>query len=208
MMEPRIQKVEHFPPEELCARMRRVTLLKRPEILVYRHADVSLKEIPTSDLHPAQRYVLVQELQKVRWLKWALTHFGHDLFRLNGYLKVWLRGADGPMDVLPPVVEESREANGRTVNLINDGMHRLYLAYLEWVTPQVVFVKGVPEDLPYYAFPNPRQWDDIAIVDELPEGYIKKWHRIPDYHSLYRNFNSAFDNVGAPRGRFTRAGAQ
>jgi hypothetical protein len=35
--------------------------------------------------------------------------------------------------------------------------------------------------------------------DDLPPGYLKKWHRIENYHALYRNFNSAFSNVGGPR---------
>lgn len=203
-MEPRVVRVQYRGEEELLDRLRRVTLLKRPDVYVYRDAALSLEEIPVEDLYPAQRYVLVHELQKVRHLKWELERFGFDLFHLNGYLKIWLEGEDEAVDLLPPVVEESVERNGRLVNLINDGMHRLYLAYLEWVVPQVVLVRGVPEDLPYYAFPMPEQWKGVQVVRDLPPGYIKKWHRIRDHHSLYRNFNSAFDNVGAPRGYFTK----
>jgi len=199
-----IERVEHFPSEDLIERLGRVTMLERPEVYVYERASISLEEMAMDCLYPAQRYVLVQELLKVRQLKWELARHGYDLFRLQGYVKLWLAGEDRPIDLLPPVVEESIERNGRVVNIINDGMHRLYLAYLEWATPQVVFVRGVPKDLPYYAFPSPTQWQGIELVESLPEGYIKKWHRIPQYHTLYRNFNSAFDNVGAPRGRFTK----
>ncbi|MGQ9485052.1 MAG: hypothetical protein ACUVSA_08780 [Desulfosoma sp.] len=203
-MELRVVRVQYRGAEELLERLRGVTLLKRPDVYVYRDAALSLEEIPVEDLYPAQRYVLVHELQKVRHLKWELERFGFDLFHLNGYLKIWLEGEEEAVDLLPPVVEESVERNGRLVNLINDGMHRLYLAYLEWVIPQVVLVRGVPEDLPYYAFPMPEQWKGVQMVKDLPPGYMKKWHRIRDYHSLYRNFNSAFDNVGAPRGYFTK----
>ncbi|MGQ9671366.1 MAG: hypothetical protein ACUVWY_14585 [Desulfosoma sp.] len=203
-MELRVVRVQYRGAEELLDRLRGVTLLKRPDVYVYRDAALSLEEIPVEDLYPAQRYVLVHELQKVRHLKWELERFGFDLFHLNGYLKIWLEGEEEAVDLLPPVVEESVERNGRLVNLINDGMHRLYLAYLEWVIPQVVLVRGVPEDLPYYAFPMPEQWKGVQMVKDLPPGYMKKWHRIRDYHSLYRNFNSAFDNVGAPRGYFTK----
>ncbi len=202
-METHVERVEYRSQEELLERLRRVTLLKRPDVYVYRNAAISLEEIPIEDLYPAQRYVLVQELQKVRHLKWELERFGFDLFHLNGYLKIWLKGEEKPIDLLPPVVEESVERNGRTVNLINDGMHRLYLAYLEWVVPQVIMVRGVPGNLPYYAFPLPEKWHGVQMVKDLPPGFIKKWHRIRDHHSLYRNFNSAFDNVGAPRGYFT-----
>lgn len=198
----RLERVEHYPVEDLVGRLRRVSLLKRPDVRVYERAAVSLEQIAVGCLYPAQRYVLVQELHKVRHLKWELDRFGYDLFRLDGYVKLWFVGEAHPIDLLPPIVEESVERDGRVVNLINDGMHRLYLAFLEWVTPQVVFIRGVPREFPYYAFPNPSQWQGIDFMDSLPEGYIKKWHRIADYKTLYRNFNSAFDHVGAPRGRF------
>ena len=200
----RIEKVDHHPPEELFARLRNVTMLKAPEVYPYREAEIALREMPTSLLHPAQRYVLLPELLKVRALRWELARLGHDLFHLGGYLTVWVAGAEAPIDLLPPVVEESREADGSVVNIVNDGMHRVYLARLEWAVPEVVFIRGVPPHLPYYAFPNRTQWEGIDLLEDLPETYVKKWHRIPDYHTLYRNFNSAFENVGAPRGRFTR----
>ena len=199
-----IERVEHFPPEELLRRLKRVTLLKRPDVLIYEQCTITLEMAPVETLYPAQRYVLIQELLKVRQLKWELARFGHDLFKLQGYVKIWFNDESQPIDLLPPVVEESVEQNGHRIHIINDGMHRLYLAYLEWAIPQVVLVRGIPKDLPYYAFPSPTQWQGIELVNELSEGYIKKWHRIPDYHTLYRNFNSAFDNVGAPRGRFSR----
>jgi len=179
-------------------------MLERPDVYVYERAAISLEEMTIECLYPAQRYVLVQELEKVRLLKWELARFGYDIFRLDGYVKLWLAGEDQPIDLLPPMVEESVERNGRVVNIVNDGMHRLYMAYLEWVSPQVVFIRGVPKDLPYYAFPHPTQWQDIDMMESLPEGYLKKWHRIQDYKTLYRNFNSAFEHVGTPRGRFIK----
>jgi len=201
----RIERVEHRSEEELVRRLRQVTMLRRRDVKVYEHADIRLETLGVDRLHPAQRYILVRELMKVRQLKWELARLQYDLFRLDGYLKVWIEGEVEPIDVLPPVVEQWVEANGKTVNLINDGMHRLYLAYLEWIDPQVVLVRNVPREYPYYAFANPTQWQGIDWMESLPEGYVKKWHRIADYKTLYRDFNSAFDNVGAPRGRFDKA---
>lgn len=197
-----MEHIRHFPAEDLVRRLRHVTLLTRPDIHIYEQAVIGLEELSLESLYPAQRYVLAHELHKVRELKWELARHGYDLFRLDGYLRLWIEGMDRPIDLLPPVVEESIERNGSVVNIVNDGMHRLYMAYLEWVTPQVVFIRGVPKDLPYYAFPNPTQWHGIDLVESLPEGYLKKWHRIRDYKTLYRDFNSAFEQVGAPRGRF------
>ncbi|SFM68582.1 hypothetical protein [Thermodesulforhabdus norvegica] len=202
----KIRHIEHHGAEELITRLRKVTLLKRPEVRIYESCTISLEKISTSSIYPTQRYVLLQELTKVRELQWALQEHGYDMFQLNGYLNIWIDDSTDPITLLPPVVEESIERDGRVVVLINDGMHRLYLAHRQWIIPQVVFIRGVPKEYPYYAYPNPFQWDGIDLIDELPEGYIKKWHRIRDYHSLYRNFNSAFSNVGAPRGRFYRDG--
>ena len=201
----RITKIVRHSKDELLSRLRNITMLKNPDIYVYKNALISLEYISTECLYPAQRYVLIQEINKVRKLKWELEKHGVDLFSLDGFIKIWFENAEEPIDLLPPIIEESIEKNGKVVNIINDGMHRIYLARLEWVIPQVVFVRGLPKEFPYYAYPNPDQWKGIELVDSLPEGYVKKWHRIENYHSLYRNFNSAFDNVGAPRPRFENA---
>lgn len=201
-----IERVEHHGVEELMVNMRRVGMLTRPEVLVYRDSEIELATLHTDQIAPAQRYVLTQEILKVRDLRWALRDHGRDLFKLDGYLTIWLRGYDDPIDVLPPVIEESLEADGSVVKILNDGMHRVYLARMERTPIQVVYVRNVPTDCPYYAFPLVNGWDDVNIVQDLPEGYVKKWHRIKDYKSLYRNFNSGFQNVGGPRGHFSNAG--
>jgi len=64
----------------------------------------------------------------------------------------------------------------------------------------------VPREYPYYAFPLVNGWNDVEIVQDLPPGYVKKWHRIKNYKTLYRDFNTGFRNVGGPRGHFTNAG--
>jgi hypothetical protein len=195
----KIVKVEHFPNEQLIAQLREITMLKNSEAYPYKEADINLVYIHTNDLAPAQRYVLNSELQKVRELEWQLEGFGYSSFKLNGFVKIWIEGYDEPIDVLPPIVEKSPEADGKIVNIINDGMHRVFNARLSWVVPQVVIVDNIPGEYPYYAFPTPNGWNDVEIIDELKNGFVKKWHRIPNHHSLYRNFNSAFQNVGGPR---------
>ncbi|HOX37098.1 MAG TPA: hypothetical protein PL033_03835 [Candidatus Brocadiia bacterium] len=196
-----ILKVEHHSAEELISRLRRVTLMKNPGVRIYENASISLERIATPQLSPAQRYVLSSELLKVRELKWSLADAGYDIFNLEGYLSILIEGQDEAIDLLPVVVEESIERDGSIHNIINDGMHRAYMAYLDWVIPQVVFVRNVPKQYPYYAFPVPEGWAGLQLVDSLPENLLKKWHRIRDYKSLYRDFNSAFQNVGGPRGR-------
>ncbi|MFZ5597558.1 MAG: hypothetical protein ACOY31_11170 [Bacillota bacterium] len=199
-----IVKVDRHGQDELLERIRRVGMLTDPEILIYSGACVSLEKIRTEFLSPPQSYILSSELQKVRSLRWELKKFGVELFCLNGYVSVYLEGYDEPVDVLPPVVEESVEDDGSVHMIICDGMHRVSLARMEWVIPQVLYIRGIPKDKPYYAYPVPGGWSEVTLRDDLPEGFIKKWHRIKDYKTLYRDFNSAFSNVGGPRGRFTR----
>lgn len=201
-----IIRVEKHGPDELFANLRKVGMLTDPSARLYANAEIALPVLDTDDIAPAQRYVLAQEILKVRDLRWALREHGIDLFKLEGYVTIWRDGFDDPIDVLPPVVEESIEADGSVVKILNDGLHRVYLARMERSPIQVAFVRGVPPEYPYYAFPLVNGWNDVEIVQELPEGYIKKWHRIKNYKTLYRDFNTGFQNVGGPRGHFSNAG--
>jgi hypothetical protein len=191
-------------PEALLDSLRRVPLLEQPEVLVYRDALITLECIHTKSLSPAQNYLWLQELRKTQELRWSLAEQGVDLFRLDGYLTYTVRlpgGAEETYDLYPPVVEESLEADGTLALIINDGMHRLYLARLEWVVPQVVYVRGVPKAYPYYAYPRPEGWAGLDLLPENPDkaGYLKKCHRRQDYSRLFRDFQAVFKNVG--RGR-------
>jgi len=200
-----IERIERHSVEELVQNMRQVGMLTNPEVKLYANSTIEVVTLHTDEIAPAQRYVLVQEILKVRNLRWALCEWGIDLFKLDGYITMWLQGSDEPIDVLPPVVERSVEADGSIVKILNDGMHRVYLARMERSPIQVVYVREVPNEYPYYAYPLVNGWNDVEIVNELPEHYIKKWHRIPNYKTLYRDFNTAFQNVGGPRGRFVNA---
>lgn len=200
----KIVDVKMHGVKELVEKMRRVSMLTDPEIFIYRDSYISLEKIRAELLSPPQSYILSSELQKVRNLRWQLREFGVELFRLDGYATVYLEGCDEPVDVLPPVVEESVEMDGTVHNIICDGMHRISLARMEWFIPQVVFIRGIPGDKPYYAYPVPGGWSQVVVREDLPDGFIKKWHRIKEYKTLYRNFNSAFVNVGGPRGRFAK----
>jgi len=196
--------LKRHSPEELIGCLRRVPLLKQPKVLVYEQALISLEQIHTDYLHPAQNYIWLQELRKTQELRWSLAAQEVDLFRLDGYITYTVRQADGSevvYDLYPPIVEESLEADGTPALLINDGMHRLYLARLEWVVPQVAYIRGVPKAYPYYAFPRPEGWQGLDLLDQNPDRqtYLKKCHRQRDNKRLYRDFQAVFKNVGRPR---------
>lgn len=195
----KILGVEKFSATDMVERLRQVTMLKAPDVKIYDKAFISLETIAVEQLSPPQNYILRGELKKVRDLKWALEEHGIDIFKLDGFVRLLIEGSPEPVDLLPPVVEESIERDGSVHLIVNDGMHRVYMALREWVVPQVIFVRGIPKNLPYYAFPVPGKWNSVEERDDLPEGFLKKWHRTENYHALYRNFNSAFVNVGGPR---------
>jgi hypothetical protein len=199
---PRISRVERFDEGELIGRLRRVSMLEDGSALPYKDARIELREMPHGELHPAQRYILSGNVKRLEDLRWSLCEMGFELFKPCGFLRIWFKGREAPIDLLPPIVEESRhDGGGRPINIVCDGMHRVYLSYVQWVTPQVVFIRGIPHEYPYYAYPlRDSDWGAIEMWDSIPEGAVKKWHRIRDDKKLYRNFNSAFENVGAPRG--------
>jgi hypothetical protein len=205
-----IIELTRHSPQELTERLRRVPLLKQPDILVYADALISLEQIRTDHLAPTQNYVWLEEFRKVQDLRWSLAEHGVDLFRLDGFVTYTVResaGAKKLYNVYPPVVEESLEADGSVALIINDGMHRLYLARLERVAPQVIYVRGVPKEYPYYAFPRPGGWEGIDLLanNPDPEAYLKKCHRRRDNKRLYRDFQAVFANVGRSRSQLLKS---
>lgn len=199
----------HAAPE-LIARLKEVPLLEEPDVFVYREALITLEQIRTDCLNPAQNYLWLQELRKTQELRWSLAAQGVDLFKLDGYVTYTVRGENGAeevYDLYPPIVEESLEADGTLARVINDGMHRLYLARLEWVVPQVVYIRGVPKEYPYYAYPRQQGWEGLDLLAENPDprSYLKKCHRQRDNKRLFRDFQAVFRNVGRPRSRLLTA---
>jgi hypothetical protein len=196
--------LEQHPYEALLDRLRRVPLLKNTDVLIYSQALISLEQIHTNCLHPPQNYIWLKELRKTQELRWSLAAWGVDLFCLNGFVTYTVRQDDGEeetYDLYPPIVEESFEADGTVALIINDGMHRLYLARMEWVVPQVTYVRGIPKEYPYYAFPRLSGWEGLDLLAENPDpqSYLKKCHRVRHNKKLYRDFQSVFQNVGRSR---------
>ena len=202
-----ITRIERFDTAALFAALRTVTLYQRPLSLPYARADLTLLvDFDPGALVPAQHYVQRRELTKIGRLAEAFHRHDVDLFDLRGWVRFWI--ADGPpegIDVLPPVVECSREPAGPCVKLINDGMHRVWAARRAGRPVTVVYAAGVPEDSPYYAYPNPDGWESVAEVDEIGETLVKKAYRLEPHRSLYRDFNTAFRNATGFRPRTVEA---
>jgi hypothetical protein len=179
--------VELFSREELLARLGETRLMGHGGARVYEHATLAVETFAPLDLTPAQRYVLMPNVRRILELRETLDVFGLDG---GAYL-------DG-VPLLPPVVERSREPDGRTVWLINDGIHRVYAAHLAGSPINVVTVVGASH--PYYALAG--SWEDVVELEELPDRFQKKTYRVPEnYKALFRDFNAVFPGVQAERKR-------
>lgn len=199
-----IVRYELLPEAELLARLKKTRLRGFNRAEVYRDATLEIVNVDPEELAPAQRYVLTRGVQTILEIADAFQAMGVDVFNLRGALLFWPEGSDPatepPIPFLPPVVEESREPDGRTVLLINDGIHRVYAARKRGRRLNVVLVRGVPAEFPYYAYALPEGWPGVEELAELTEGYQKKQYRNPEnYKALFRDFNEVFEGVQKQR---------
>jgi hypothetical protein len=197
-----ILSVEPFDADELLSALRRTRLRGFDGARPYESATLELAAaVPTDALAPAQRYVLTPGVDRILALREALMDHGLDLFALEG--GAYVRASEAPgelVPVIPPVVEESHEPDGRTVLVVGDGIHRVYAARALGLPISVVVARGVPPQYPYYALALPGGWSEVEQLDELPDGYQKKEYRQPDgYKALFREFNEVFPGVQKER---------
>jgi len=198
----RILSVETFGRDELLSAVRRTRLRGFGGARPYEQATLALEAATPSDvLAPAQRYVLRAGVATVLELRAALLEHGLDVFALRGGAYVRTdESPEEPIPVIPPIVEESHEPDGRTVLVINDGIHRVYAARSLGLPVSVVAARGVPREYPYYAYALRDGWAGVEELDELRPGFQKKEYRDPEsYKSLFREFNAVFPGVQKER---------
>jgi hypothetical protein len=197
----RVLSVESFDRVELLARLRRTRLLGFDGAQPYAQAELELAARDPERLAPAQRYVLKVGVQRILELREQLLDHNVDMFALDGGALVRTSQApDELIPVIPPIVERSLEPDGRTVAIINDGIHRVYAARSLGLPIATVVARGVPPEYPYYACALPHGWSEVLELDELPDGFQKKTYRTPEnYRALFRNFNEVFPGVQKER---------
>lgn len=199
----KIAKYELLSEADLLGRLKKTRLRGFDRAEVYKTATLEIGEqINTDALTPAQRYVLADGVQTILEIADAFAPLGIDVFNLHGALLWWPEGgeAEAPIPFLPPIIEESIEADGRKVLLINDGIHRVYAARKRGRPLNVVLARNVPPEYPYYAYALPDGWAQVEELAELTEGYQKKAYRSPDnYKALFRDFNEIFEGVQKQR---------
>jgi hypothetical protein len=196
-----ILEVDRFGREELLGALRETRLRGFDGAQIYARASLELVESDPEGLAPAQRYVLKAGVAKILDLREALLAEGLDLFALDG--GAYVRTGNSPEEripVIPPVVEESQEPDGRTVWIVNDGIHRVFAARSLGLPIKTVRAAGVPPEYPYYALALAGGWSEVTELEELPDGFQKKEYREPDnYKALFREFNDVFPGVQKER---------
>jgi hypothetical protein len=198
----KILSIERFDCDQLLASLRETPLRGFDKVELYANATLELvPAVDTDLLTPAQRYVLEPTLRKLLDLRDALSSHGIDPFILDGGAYVHTsENPDEPIPLIPPIVEETLEPDGRTVLLINDGLHRVTAARSLGLPISVVIARGVPREYPYYAYALSNGWDELERLEELPDSYQKKEYRLPEnYKALFREFNTVFPGVQKQR---------
>ncbi|MBF0627266.1 MAG: hypothetical protein HQL91_03505 [Magnetococcales bacterium] len=203
----KITRIETIGAAELLQRFATTRLRGHGQPLIYEQARLELvRQVDPATLYPAQRYVLREDHQRLHDLYGLFREQGIDIFNLDGGLFFWLadpeapNGEDGPIPLMPPVVEISCEPDGRILPLINDGMHRVYTAMRLGLKINIVLVHNVPREYPYYAFALEQGWQEVMELEALPDDFIKKFYRDPtQYKSLFRDFNAVFDGIQKQR---------
>ena len=186
---------EQLNKSEVLRRLRAVTLLNS-SVQPYKKAKIAFNaKVNPSILMPCQNYVLNERLQDIstmitdlavsplgllssKFCQLAGCRFSHDKKMLS---------------LIPPIIE-----NWEGKLIIADGMHRCFYALHRDLLIDVIMIKEIDEECPYYALPLPNRWKDVKIVDSKPE--IGKVYKEPDsYKRLFRDYNGQFPNVQMKR---------
>ncbi|OGH24183.1 MAG: hypothetical protein A3B47_04960 [Candidatus Levybacteria bacterium RIFCSPLOWO2_01_FULL_39_24] len=199
----KILKYKKHAKKELIKNLRKVILLNSEKIgkrvFVYKKTLIELKEVKIKDLVPLQLYQLKSSNQLVKDLHSIFKkEYREDIFHMNGYCVY--ESNDKKYTFIPPIVECVKNSNGKTQNVVIDGLHRMLLAIkLKRKTATVIVIKNIPQELILPVVPN--EWEEMEIVEIAPKRKRRrKWLIPPEKGYLfYRDFNSAFENVGRPR---------
>jgi hypothetical protein len=199
----RILSIAPFDRDELLGSLRETPLRGFDKAKPYAKATLEVAPVGADSLAPAQRYVLRPTVRRLLALRDALLEQDIDLLALDG--GAYIRTSEDPEEaipIVPPIVEESHEPDGRRVLLVNDGLHRVAAARSLGLPIAVVVVRGVAREFPYYAHALAGGWSEVEELEELPDEYQKKDYRLPDnYKSLFREFNEVFPGVQKQRKR-------
>ena len=192
---------EEIPFRELTGMLKGVTLKNRQWMKPYADDDVSieLKTIIPTFVRPVSSYVIETNLKFQELLRKTLNaEYGIDTFKMDRVYKLRFMLQDSAERMLiPPIVEISHYDGG--LPLIMDGIHRIYLAWQNREDINSIVISNVI--IPYYGYPLPKGWFEVACLAEMPEKKEKRNYRLDSpllHYALYRDLEPL--GIGRPRG--------
>lgn len=196
--------LREIPLANLVEKLRKIELKGNRKIHPYEDCQITLDEVDPDFLSPVSRYVTKPGLEVLKQLEHGFRmNAGPDYyttmtnFEISKVDRGYIVNADGAeWMIIPPLIELSMYDGGAP--LVMDGIHRAWLAREEGRRVKVLVMKGVI--IPYYGLPLPNRWNDVHVVDEVPEHAEKRIWRIPDpkmYYELYRDLEPL--GIGKPR---------
>lgn len=163
----------------------------------YGTAGIALHDFSPEQLNLTTSYLLRENLLFQEQLHdHLLEHYGIDTFRLQSL--VILDTPEGEMALCPPIVEHmhlffaspQQAEQGCTrlsLDVLLDGAHRSYLAKRRGESITCVHLTDVDE---LYQVPIvPNSWNEVMVVDQLPERRFKKRY-LGDSLVMYRDFSA------------------
>jgi hypothetical protein len=158
-------------------------------------------------LFPAQNYVSKFGLDRISILEKKMQDAGYDLYNIkNGWLTMGKDGDEKFLDIIPPVIEYSKEDVLGSIWIICDGMHRVYSAIKrakneinaqddetekekvkqqDGLTVLAVWPKEESswEKSPYYAYPC--TWESVVSTFNKPPKLFTKQFRVKNDYFVY-----------------------
>lgn len=202
----KILDLKKHAKEELIKKLRQVTLLHSSQtknsIYIYKDAEIELTKVSVFELMPESFYLIERTLANLKSLQKALAQKNIDIFNLNGYVSYVTDEDKNDYTLLPVIIEYQREKDGSVNPIILDGLHRISIARSQKLdTVQVIKIAKVNKKYPIYGYVNPNGWEDVKLVKTAPDKQNKRFWRFPlkKVYRYYRDFNSAFEDVGKPR---------
>jgi hypothetical protein len=203
----KIKIIKKIPLALVKEQLKKVSILGRPEVLVYKRSRISLHEYDPSEINVEQFYVLKENIEFQKKLRRNfLRQYDLDTLNLTDGIIFSIDGGS-IKTLIPPIIEivmreviykaekgEKKYAGSvrLAIPCLRDGMHRVALARELKTTFTGILISSV--DYPHHVLPN--YWDKVTTVKKLPT--IKKLYVRKDGHNYYRNFN-ILGNIGQPR---------
>jgi hypothetical protein len=198
----RVEIVYESSPSELIDKIKNVPLLHDENIKPYKNSKVVIKSFNINELRPATFYLLRDNINIQRYLREILLkEFNIDTFKLDRWYILKVRNKENYERSIIPIIVQLSPFSGESF-IIEDGNHRAWIARESEEEINAVYIENVPKEIPYYAYPNPKGWDDVKIFNDISEVKLKKKYRIEDKnerYKLYRNYDAIFPGLGKPR---------